>query len=137
MLVSQRFLLGRYLAKTHPPCQALLYRGGFFDFCRGRVVVVDHASGIFACRAYGLPPLEADLVILGLALLIEMEFSIFAVVGWSLWSCILVTSSRGGFFDFCRGRVVVLVDHASGIFACRAYGLPPLEADLACDSPAA
>ena len=56
-------------------------------FCRGCVVVlVDHASGIFACRAYGLPPLEADSVIFGFALLIEMCF-----------------------FDCCRGRVVVLL----------------------------
>ena len=67
--------------------EILPYRCGVIDVCRGRVVVlVDHASGIFACRAYGLPPLEADSVIFGFALLIEMCF-----------------------FDCCRGRVVVLL----------------------------
>ena len=81
--------------------EILLHRGGFFDFCRGRVVVlVYHALGIFACRAYGLQPLEADLVISWLALLIEVDFSIFAVVDWPLWSCILVASSRGRFGYF-------------------------------------
>ena len=82
------------------------YRSEFLDFCRGRVValvvvvLVDHASGIFACRAYGMPPLEADLIILGFAPLIEVDFLIFAVVGWSLWSCILVASPRGRFGYF-------------------------------------
>ena len=81
--------------------EILLHRGGVFGFCRGLVVVlVDHASGVFACRAYGLPPLEADLFIFGFALLIEVDFSIFVVVGWSLWSCILVASPLGRFGCF-------------------------------------
>ena len=58
-------------------------------------VMLRCALGIFACRAYGLPPLEADLFIFGFALLIEVDFSIFVVVGWSLWSCILVATPLG------------------------------------------
>ena len=67
--------------------EILLHRGGVFGFCRGLVVVlVDHASGVFACRAYGLPPLETDLII------------------WGYFS-----PYRNGFFDCCRGREVVLL----------------------------
>ena len=61
--------------------ELILHRERFFDFCRGRVVVhVAHASGIFACRAYGLPPLEAELVIFGFALHSKW---IFRFLPWS------------------------------------------------------